>query len=86
MKVKDLIELLEDMDPEANVLIASQPNWPFEHSVAGVAVREELGDDDDDGDEAERPYADGCHGNDVFIVEGPQLRYGSKAAWDAARS
>jgi hypothetical protein len=49
-------------------------------------VREELGDDDDDGDEAERPYADGCHGNDVFIVEGPQLRYGSKAAWDAARS
>jgi hypothetical protein len=29
MKVKDLIELLEDMDPEANVLIASQPNWPY---------------------------------------------------------
>jgi hypothetical protein len=84
MKVKDLIELLEDLDPEANVLIASQPNWPFEYSVAGVAVREDVGDDEDEGDE-EKLYADGCHGSDVFIVEGEQLRYGSKAVWDAAQ-
>jgi hypothetical protein len=84
MKVKELIEILEDMDPDATVLLASQPAWPFEYSVAGVAVREDVGDDEDESDE-EKPYADGCHANDVFIVEGEQLRYGSKAVWDAAQ-
>lgn len=30
MKVAELIEILEDMDPDAEVLIGSQENWPFE--------------------------------------------------------
>lgn len=29
MKVRDLIEILEDQDPEAEVLIMSQENWPY---------------------------------------------------------
>jgi len=89
MKVRDLIEILEDQDPEAEVLIMSQENWPFENAVAGVAAREDFVDDDEEEDEddepgAERRYEKGTAPNDVFIVEGQQLRYGSKAAWNAA--
>jgi hypothetical protein len=88
MKVRDLIEILEDQDPDAEVLIMSQQSWPFENAVAGVAVREEIVEDDEDLDDEEREeprYEKGTAANDVFIVEGQQLRYGSKAAWDAAR-
>jgi hypothetical protein len=86
MKVKDLIEFLEDCDPEASVLIVTQSHWPFENSVHGVALREDVGSDegcDDDDDESRFP--EGTSGSDVLIVEGSQLRYGSRAAWDAAR-
>ena len=84
MIVRELIALLEDMDPEATVLIASQPSWPFEYSVAGVVAREEVRDEDAD-EEGERTYERGTAGNDVFIVEGDQLRYGSKTVWGAVR-
>ena len=85
MKVKELIEILEEMDQEASVFLASQPNRPFEYSVAGVAVREDFAGDDEDGGGEERAYERGTAASDVFIVEGQQLRYGSKAAWSAAR-
>jgi len=29
MKVRDLIEILEDQDPDAEVLIMSQQSWPY---------------------------------------------------------
>lgn len=88
MNVKQLIEILEDPDPDAEVLLMSQQSWPFENGIAGVAVREDLVEDDEDLDDEEREeprYEKGTARNDVFIVEGQQLRYGSKAAWDAAR-
>jgi hypothetical protein len=88
MKVAELIALLEEQDPEAEVLIMSQPSWPFEYAVCGLARRSEPEDVDDDETEP-------AHGNgeasgarddratsDVFIVEGTQLRYGSKRAWE----
>ncbi|MEZ4364596.1 MAG: hypothetical protein R3B48_30750 [Kofleriaceae bacterium] len=87
MKVRDLIEILEDQDPDAEVLIMSQENWPFENAIAGVAIREDFVDDEEeneDDDGTERQYETGTAPNDVFIVEGQQLRYGSKAAWNAA--
>jgi len=87
MKVSELIELLGDQDPDAEVMIMSQENWPFENAVAGVAVREEFVDDEEDCDEDEREeprYEKGTAPNDVFLVEGRQLRYGSKAAWRVA--
>jgi hypothetical protein len=81
MQVRDLIELLEDQDPDAEVLIMTQQSWPFENAVAGVASREEIAECDEG--EAERE--EGTAPNDVFIVEGRQLRYGAKAAWNVAR-
>ncbi len=83
MKVAELIEILEDMDPDAEVLLGSQENWPFEYDVAGVTTRQEVEDASDDEEDA--PRADGRALNDVFIVEGTQLRYGSNRMWQAAR-
>jgi hypothetical protein len=36
MTVADLIYELEQLNPEAQVRFASQPNWPFEYSIASV--------------------------------------------------
>ena len=29
-------QVLEEMDPQAPVMVAVQPSWPFEHSITGV--------------------------------------------------
>ena len=91
MKVRELIEILEELDAEASVYVMSQQSWPFELAIHGVTVREDftegdLEDESHDG-ECDRWGANegALPGNDVFIVEGSQLRYGSKDAWDAAR-
>jgi hypothetical protein len=36
MTVAQLIDQLEQMNPEAQVRFASQPNWPFEYSICSV--------------------------------------------------
>jgi hypothetical protein len=36
VNVAELIEELEQMDPEAEVRLAIQPGWPFQHTIAGV--------------------------------------------------
>jgi len=92
MKVSELIEMLEEQDPDAEVLVMSQPNWPFELGLAGVTTRDEMlradrdedVDGDDDDDEQEPRLERGAAKNDVFLVEGEQLRYGSKTAWSVA--
>jgi len=71
MNVAELKEMLEYMDDDAEVLFMSQPSWPFEYSIAGVVTRDQFESD------SEHP------GNDVFLIEGTQLRYGSKDAFDA---
>jgi hypothetical protein len=89
MKVSELIDLLMKQDPDADVLVMSQPSWPFEMDLAGVTTREEMlraeRDEDGDGNHHEAPRLQrGTSNNDVFLVEGKQLRYGSKTAWDVA--
>lgn len=85
MKVHQLIALLEDCDPEAEIRIMSQPSWPFEYAIRGIAIREEFAERDEDEDDPSHleDWSDGVAANDVFIVEGAQERYGDKAAWDA---
>lgn len=77
MTVADLIEALEGMDPEAEVHLMTQPEWPFEYSVLGVCRREDF---------EEEGFVEGeKEGRDVFLVEDVQLRYGNKGAWEAAQ-
>lgn len=85
MKVKELIEVLKDLKPNAQVLIASQPNWPFEIELSGVVTRAECDAPAEDGREESKHSDAGLSPSDVFLVEGQQLRYGSKTPFRLAR-
>ena len=84
MTLSELIERLEELRDEvgenAEVRIMSQPNWPFENSIKGLTTSRQMNEqaDPEDVDVSENE-------NDpevVFIVEGSQLGYGSKNAWN----
>ena len=83
MKVKELIAVLKELEPNAQVLIASQPNWPFEIELSGVVTRAECDEPDEEGNVAKA--STDLPPTDVFLVEGQQLRYGSKTPFRLAR-
>jgi hypothetical protein len=84
MTVGELIERLEEMDPDAEIRLMTQENYPFENSIAGVTDSEEIiiaAEQDDEftpAQDRDRP----TQGIVVYIVEGQQLGYGNKAAWN----
>jgi hypothetical protein len=77
MKVRQLLDLLADYSPEAEVHLVHQRNYPLESHLAGVVgaseIREHegrpLGDDDPE---------------IVYLLEGRQLGYGRVVAWTVA--
>ena len=97
MTVAELIDRLENCDPEATVRIMMQDSWLFENSIRGIAQRSDFASASENAiaaavntRKAARPstneYGDPeLAGNDIFIVEGRQERYGSKAAWEVCR-
>ncbi len=69
----------------------TQQNWPFENAITGLASGAEINEseddedaDDEDADDEDADDEDVDDDHVVFIVEGTQLGYGSKRAWDAA--
>jgi len=88
MTIDELIARLEDYRDEiggdAEVRLMTQQNWPFENSIYGLASGAEINDyqEDEDGDEDDDAAEDAV----LFIVEGQQLGYGTKRAWDVARN
>lgn len=83
MTIDQLIERLEEyrelIGGNAEVRLMTQQNWPFENSITGVCSGEEINDRDEDEDDE-----DVDTDQVVYIVEGEQLGYGSKRAWDVA--
>jgi hypothetical protein len=77
MNVSELIEILSDCDPEASVFVMTQRNYPLESTLDGVTVREEFSEDE----EGDRDRA----ANDVVLLEGRHIGYGTADAWDVAR-
>jgi hypothetical protein len=71
--VEQLIKALQRYPRSSRVLIGMQENHPFEVAIQGITVRERLNREwvDEDADPS-----------DVFLVEGDQLRYGSRALWE----
>lgn len=81
MTLAELIERLEEMQDvygeDAEVRLMTQQQWPFENDIRGVTTTSEMHGYDDD-------VEVGAGTEDiVYIVEGGQLGYGNKAAWDA---
>jgi hypothetical protein len=87
MNLDTLIEILNDYREEfggdAEVRLMTQQNWPFENRICGVTSGRDMNeaDDDDEGDD-DQDVADETI---VYIVEGGQICYGSKRAWENLR-
>jgi len=85
MTVQELIDILQDQNPDADVRLMTQQSWPFENNIRGVTDSEELrraaGEDDEPPCDCGDPE---CEDPDpvVYIVEGSQLGYGDKNAWN----
>ena len=84
MTINELIERLEDYRAElggqTEVRLMTQQNWPFENGIVGLASTEEMANAEDDPDEEYDPE----DGEFIYIVEGRQISYGNKTAWEAA--
>ena len=79
MNVRELIERLEDLDPEATVLLAHQPSWPLQFNLQGVASSFDLAcyAEDEEYDDTESV---------VYLAEGdhPDHPYAPSAVWEVA--
>jgi hypothetical protein len=82
MTLNELIERLEEYrdlhGEDCEVRLMTQQNWPFENAITGLVSGAEINDTDDEDDEDVDTDAV------VYIVEGTQLGYGSKRAWELA--
>jgi hypothetical protein len=86
MTLDTLIEILNDYREEfggdTEVRLTTQQNWPFENRICGVTSGRDMNEPDDDDDDDDQEVADD---NTVYIVEGGQICYGSKRAWESYR-
>ncbi len=87
MTLNELIERLEEYrdlhGEDCEVRLMTQQNWPFENAITGLVSGAEINDTDEDDDE-DTDDEDVDEDAVIYIVEGTQLGYGSKRAWDAA--
>ena len=85
MTINELIERLEEYRSElgggTEIRLMTQQNWPFENRIVGLASTEEIAMAEDEPDDCDPDDGDDEF---VYIVEGKQIRYGNKTAWDAA--
>lgn len=86
MTIGELMERLEELSEQfgddSEVRIASQPSWPFEYDIKGMVSKNELFQNDEDYT-ADGKRSDKIGEDVVWIVEGSQLGYFTKDAWDA---
>ena len=85
----ELIERLEEYrdlhGEDCEVRLMTQQNWPFENAITGLVSGAEINDAEaDDDDEGVDTGTDVETDAVVYIVEGEQLGYGSKRAWETA--
>jgi hypothetical protein len=81
MNVQELIELLEDCDPETEVRLATQPSWPLAFELRGVSVPDDVGHEGDDEEDA-------LESGVVWLVEGghpDDSPHAPSYLWDIAR-
>lgn len=74
MQVQELIDILKDMNPNAEVRLAMQPKWPIEYSIDQVVELPEM-EEPDTGGETTGPNYDRKEDYVVYLSEGIQLGY-----------
>jgi hypothetical protein len=93
----DRLEELAQDHPDAEIRLMTQSQWPMEYTILGTATKGDM-NDESDRQEAERLRERGVELDDedevgprkgavtgpeiIYLVEGSQLGYGSKAAWN----
>jgi hypothetical protein len=89
MTVSELMTLLEEYrethGDDCEVRLMTQQNWPFENRIAGLTTGAEMNEaSEEDASEFfdDQDVADNAM---VYIVEGGQICYGSKRAWETCR-
>jgi hypothetical protein len=75
----------------AEVRLMTQESYPFENSICGVVAEADIYENEEDEDEEEgddplgysgyRPCDEPDH-RVIYITEGRQIGYGTKAAWE----
>ncbi|MCM2370802.1 hypothetical protein [Aporhodopirellula aestuarii] len=89
MTIDQLIGLLEEYrdvhGPDAEVRLMTQENWPFENRIAGITSGAEMNEASEDDPSEYFDDQDVAEDAIVYIVEGGQICYGSKRAWEACR-
>jgi len=85
MTIRALIERLEEQadahGDDAEVRLMTQESWPFENSIIGVCSGDDINRHQPQ-DEPDADDEDVCHDTTIYLVEGGQLGYGSKRAWE----
>jgi hypothetical protein len=76
VKVRQLIDLLAEYSPEAEVRMLHQPNYPLSFALGAVVGESDV-----------RAHEGGALGDDepevVYLLEGQPLGYGRANAWEA---
>ncbi|WP_230777484.1 hypothetical protein [Roseiconus lacunae] len=89
MTLGELIGLLEEYRDEhgedCEVRLMTQQNWPFENRIAGVTSGAEMNEAEHDDPHEFADDQDVAEDAMVYIVEGGQICYGSKRAWETCR-
>ena len=90
MTIDELIERLqasrEEFSGDTEVRLMTQENWPFENTIAGTTSAAEILRASGEPDEEDEDFdPEGDEEDVVYIVEGRQLGYGDKRAWNVCQ-
>jgi len=81
--ISRLQEYREEFGGEAEVRLMTQQNWPFENQICGIVSEREMHEASENEDDEEAEDGECVHDSTtVYIVEGGQIGYGSKLAWE----
>lgn len=85
MNVGDLKTLLEGLGDDVEVRLMCQFSWPFEYSISGTVLWSDLPGHFHPADvhlDAEDKVEMASDEDILYLVEGTQLGYGTKEAWN----
>jgi len=83
MTLDELLQRLEEyrdlLGGDAEVRLMTQSHWPFENAILGMVSKDEIEAASED--EEDLPEGDSQEAV-LYLVEGEQLGYGDKRAWE----